>query len=151
MSAPGHPHSRQHSPQFEPSQVRIDVWLWAARFFKTRMLAKHAIEAGRVSIEGQNSKPSRHVQVGMRISIERENERFEIEVIDLAERRGPARDARQLYREDAGSIARREAEREQRRLTFQGFRPPTTRPDKKSRRQLASLGKESELPPWWPR
>ena len=121
-------------------QVRVDLWLWAARFFKTRTLAKQAIEAGKVEINGATCKPSRVVHVGDRLSISRGDERFEIETLGVSEQRGPAPIAQQLYRESEESIARRAAEREQRRLANAGFQPPKSKPDKRARRLLQALG-----------
>lgn len=123
----------------EPS-VRLDLWLWAARFFKTRALAKQAIERGQVRIEGQAPKPSRSVRIGLVLQIERAGERYEVEVRGLAEQRGPASVAQQLYAESEASVAARLAERERRRFEAQGYRPPETRPNKRQRRLIQALG-----------
>src|SRR5690606_26907171 len=77
--------------------VRIDVWLWAARFFKTRSLAKREVEAGRVAIAGASCKPSRLVRIGDRLHVRRGEDRYEIDVLALAETRGPAAVAQALY------------------------------------------------------
>lgn len=121
-------------------EVRIDVWLWATRFFKTRALAKQAIEGGKVEVKGQGCKPSRALRPGDRLVIVRGEERFEIEAIALSERRGPAAQAQALYREDESSIARRASEREARRLAQAGFQPPKSKPDKRARRLIQALG-----------
>jgi ribosome-associated heat shock protein Hsp15 len=123
-----------------PSEVRIDVWLWAARFFKTRTLAKQAIESGKVEINGQGCKPSRAVHIGDRLQIVRGEERFELQAAGLSEHRGPASQAQMLYRESDESIARRAREREQRRLAQAGFQPPKSKPDKRARRLIQALG-----------
>lgn len=117
--------------------VRADVWIWAARFFKTRSLARRAIDGGKIELNGVHCKPAKLVQVGDRLRITRGEERFDIEVLALAERRGPASVAQTLYAEIPASRAAREAERERRRLT----RPvrPDQRPDKAARRQLRAL------------
>lgn len=120
--------------------VRADVWLWAARFFKTRALAKQAIERGQVRIDGQAPKPSRAVRIGLVLAIERAGERYEVEVRGLADQRGPASLAQQLYAESEASIATRLAEREKRRLEAQGYQPPETRPNKRQRRLIQALG-----------
>lgn len=120
--------------------VRVDVWLWAARFFKTRSLAKQSVEAGRIEVNGQACKPARALRRGDRLSIRRGDERFEIDVVQLSETRGPAPVAQQLYLETDESLARRAAEREQRRLANAGFQAPKSKPDKRARRLIQALG-----------
>jgi ribosome-associated heat shock protein Hsp15 len=120
--------------------VRLDLWLWAARFFKTRALAKKAIELGQVRIDGQTLKPSRTVRAGLVLAIERAGERYEIEVRGVAEQRGPASVAQQLYVESEASMAARLAEREKRRFEAQGYQAPETRPNKRQRRLIQALG-----------
>ena len=124
----------------ESGSVRIDVWLWAARFFKTRSLAKQAVEAGRVEINGQACKPARAVRTTDRLDIRRGDERFEIDVAGLSDKRGSAPVAQQLYRETDASLARRAAEAEQRRLANAGFKAPKSKPDKRARRLIQALG-----------
>ena len=85
------------------SRVRIDKWLWAARFFKTRSLAARACELGRIACNGQNVKPAREVHLGDRLSIKNESGEFEVDVLVLSEMRGPAAVARTLYEETQGS------------------------------------------------
>lgn len=120
--------------------VRLDLWLWAARFYKTRSLAKQAIEAGRVEVEGQGAKPSRGVKAGEKLSVRRGDELFEIEVLALSSKRGSAPVARTLYAELPDSIARRAAELEKRRLEATGYRAPLSKPDKRARRLIQALG-----------
>ncbi len=122
------------------AEVRIDLWLWAARFYKTRSLAKQAIEGGKVLVGDAACKSSRSLRGGERLSITRGEERFEIDVLGLSDTRGPASVAQQLYREDTASIARRAAEREARRLDRAGFQPPLGKPDKRARRLIRALG-----------
>lgn len=98
------------------SRVRIDKWLWAARFFKTRALASEAVNGGLVHLNGARVKPARGIGVGDRLEITRGEERFAVEVLALAERRGPVSVARELYRESAESLQARESQREARRL-----------------------------------
>src|SRR5581483_2268833 len=95
--------------------VRLDTWLWAARFFKTRSLAKQAIEAGRVALAGRACKPAHVLHSGAMLRIMRGEECFEIEVVGLSERRGPVAVAQTLYRESEESRLARETAREQRR------------------------------------
>jgi ribosome-associated heat shock protein Hsp15 len=134
--------------------VRLDIWLWASRFFKTRALAKQAVEGGKIEFPtGPASKPARPVRIGDRLSVRRGDECFEIEVLGLSEKRGPATAAQLLFVEDESSIAHRAAEREKRRIEQAGgLDHPPGRPDKKSRRQIRGLpgGKAGKMPPWWP-
>lgn len=120
-----------------PQPVRADLWLWAARFFKTRRLSREAIDGGRVELNDGTCKPSKTVKVGDVLRVTRGVERFEVEVLDLSDKRGPASAAQALYRESAASVAAREAQREQQRLL--GAAGPAHRPDKQARRNLRRL------------
>lgn len=120
--------------------VRLDLWLWAARFFKTRALAKHAIETGKVDVGGQRAKPSRGLRIGDTLVIARGEERFEVEVILLSDVRGPASIARGLYRESDASRLAREQARALSAAERAGFRAPETKPDKRARRLIRALG-----------
>lgn len=120
--------------------VRLDLWLWAARFYKTRSLAKHAIETGKVDVGGQRAKPSRVVRVGDAMRVMRGEEIFEIEVRGLSDTRGPASVAQTLYAESEASRARREAERATRAAARAGYQAPETKPDKRARRLIRALG-----------
>lgn len=127
----------------EYEEVRLDRWLWAARFFKTRALAQQAIAGGHVHVNGQRSKAARPVHPGDRVEITRGDERMEVEVRALSVRRGPAPQAQKLYAETASSVATREAARQLRR-DLAGSRPPATRPDKRARRRIISFTKTHE-------
>jgi ribosome-associated heat shock protein Hsp15 len=120
----------------EPDKVRLDKWLWAARFFKTRALATEAINGGHVHLNGQRPKPARPVQVGDELVIRKGPEEFRLLVRELSARRGPAKVAQQLYEEYEESRQRREALREQRRLEAAATPHPARRPDKKGRRKI---------------
>lgn len=121
------------------ARIRIDKWLWAARFYKTRALASSAVNGGKVHLNGQRIKSARAVKVGDCYEIHRGYDRLEIVVEQLASRRGPASIAQTLYTETAKSIARREKEAEQRKLS-QLQRPILDhRPSKKERRQIRSI------------
>ena len=120
--------------------VRLDLWLWAARFFKTRALAKHAIETGKVEVGGQRAKPARSVRVGDQLVVQRGEERFELEAIALSDVRGPANVAQTLYRESEASKLAREQARALRAAERAGFRPPESKPDKRARRLIRALG-----------
>jgi ribosome-associated heat shock protein Hsp15 len=120
--------------------IRLDVWLWAARFFKTRSLAKQAVETGKVDVAGQRAKASRLLRVGDALQVSRGEETFQISVLGLSDTRGPAPVAQALYAESEASRAAREAARAQRLAMRDGFRPPEHRPDKRARRLIRALG-----------
>ena len=116
--------------------LRIDKWLWAARFFKTRSLAAAAVARGNVLINGAAAKPARVLKGGDKLEITRERDRIEVIVMGLSGVRGPASEAALLYRETAQSSERRAAEREARALMPARTPAPPGRPDKKARREL---------------
>ncbi len=120
--------------------VRLDVWLWAARFFKTRSLAKQAVETGKVDVAGQRPKSSRAVRVGEQLQISRGDDIYEVQVRGLSELRGPAPVAQQLYEESEASRARRTEAHAQRQAARNGYLPPEHRPDKRARRLIRALG-----------
>ena len=124
----------------ESSSVRLDLWLWAARFFKTRALAKHAVESGKVEVGGQRAKPARGVRVGDALRVQRLEEVFEIEVLALSDLRGPASVAQGLYRESEASKLAREQARAQRAAERAGYHPPESKPDTRARRLIRALG-----------
>ena len=131
--------------QAEPSAptlpaVRLDVWLWAARFFKTRSLAKQAVETGKAEVGGQRAKPSRVVRIGDALRVVRGEEMFEVVVKGLSDQRGPAPVAQALYEESEASRQRRAELRAQRIAERDGYRPPEQRPDKRARRLIRALG-----------
>ena len=112
---------------------RLDKWLWSARFYKTRLQAVEAINGGHVHVNGQHSKPSKLVRVGDEIEITKGPYRWQLVIEALAQRRGPAIEARQLYSEQAESMRQREAMRAERKLVAP---VPTKRPDKRQRRKI---------------
>jgi ribosome-associated heat shock protein Hsp15 len=120
----------------DSDKIRLDKWLWAARFFKTRALATEAINGGHVHLNGNRPKPSRTLQPGDELTIRKGQEAFHIIVRELSAKRGPASVAQQLYEETAESRSRREALREQRRLQAAAEPRPAKRPDKKGRRKI---------------
>ena len=121
------------------SGVRIDRWLWAARFFKTRSLAKAAVEGGKVHLESSRVKPSKEVQVGQQLEIRR-GDTFQVVIIEtLSEQRGSATIAQTLYTETPESIEQRELRKSVRRMERAGLNIPSSKPDKKNRRALAQL------------
>jgi ribosome-associated heat shock protein Hsp15 len=116
--------------------VRIDIWLWAARFFKTRALAKKACDLGRVRSHGQPVKPARNLHIGERIQITTESGEFEIDVLQLSDLRGPASIAQTLYRETEVSKELRAKAAEERKANRMFAPAPTTRPSKRDRRRI---------------
>ncbi len=120
----------------EDNRVRLDKWLWAARFFKTRALASSAVSGGKVHLQGQRIKPARWVKLGDRYEVQRGYERLEIVVTGLSDRRGSATQAQALYTETEESLERREIEAEKRRLAALQRPYSPARPDKKQRRKI---------------
>ncbi len=119
--------------------VRIDKWLWAARFYKTRSLAAQAVTRGKVQLNGARVKPARAVKVADQLEIRKDGFSFCISVLALSERRGPAKVAQTLYQESQDSVEKRALLREQYSLANASTPRPEHKPDKKARRQLRNL------------
>jgi ribosome-associated heat shock protein Hsp15 len=119
--------------------VRIDKWLWAARFFKTRSLASRACELGRVRANGQPVKPARAVQIGEMIEVKNESGEFQIEILGLSEMRGPAPVAQRLYRETEASRELRVKVAEQRKAMPRFETTRIGKPSKRDRREIDRL------------
>jgi len=119
----------------QDTSVRLDKWLWAARFFKTRTLAKSAIENGKVLIDGQKCKPSRTIGGNETLTIRRGDEVIEVVVVMLSEQRRGAPEAQKLYQETGESMARRE-QLAANRKALRDSMPISVRPNKKQRRQI---------------
>ena len=128
------------------TSVRIDRWLWAARFFKTRSLAKAAVEGGKIDVAGQKPKPSKEVTLDMQICVRAHGYEKVVIVTGLADKRGSATIAQTLYQETPASMAAREAQRANERMLRAGLRVPSTRPDKHQRQALKVLKQSSEDP-----
>jgi len=124
----------------DKDNVRIDKWLWAARFFKTRSLATDAVDRGRVRIGGEPVKPARAVKLDDKISIDNGSDRWEVVVLGISDVRGAAPVARALYQETAHSIERREHDQEARRLFPEPGSSIKGRPTKRDRRALSRAG-----------
>jgi ribosome-associated heat shock protein Hsp15 len=116
--------------------VRLDKWLWAARFFKTRVLASEAVTGGKVHLAGIRVKPSRKVKINDCFEIERGYERYEVIVTEVTDRRGSAASAQNLYLETECSINKRIGEAEKRKLAMMQRPRSDSRPDKKQRRKI---------------
>ncbi|WP_288379317.1 RNA-binding S4 domain-containing protein [uncultured Massilia sp.] len=123
----------------EDKNVRIDKWLWAARFFKTRSLATDAIDRGRVRIDGEPVKPARNVKVNDKLLIDNGSDRWEVIVAALSDARGPAPVARTLYFETDESIAKRENDKTARRLFPEPSLDIKGRPTKRDRRAISRV------------
>jgi ribosome-associated heat shock protein Hsp15 len=128
--------------------VRLDKWLWAARFFPTRAVATQAIEAGKVHVNSQRAKASRNLLVGDQLTIRAETELFAVTVLALAKQRRPAAEARLLYEESEESQARRQREQEMRQLAKAaggiGVPAGAGRPGKRDRRKIIAFVRKGE-------
>jgi ribosome-associated heat shock protein Hsp15 len=124
--------------------VRIDKWIWAARFFKTRSLAAQAVQKGRVRVDGEMVKPARDVRVGDLVSVWIEHTEWEMTVMGLSEVRGPATVARTLYEETAAGRERRETAEARRALYREPAAALDGRPTKRERRTIDRLDRSGE-------
>lgn len=119
--------------------VRLDKWLWAARFFKTRSMATQAVNGGKVRLNDIRTKAAHSVAAGDRLAINNGHEEFAVTVLAVSVTRRPASEARLLYHESEESLKKREEEREMRRLIHAGSMAPARRPDKRDRRKIKSF------------
>jgi len=122
------------------SGVRLDKWLWAARFFKTRSLAADAVGGGKVKLNDAPVKPARELKIGDRLDIGNGDTRWQVMILALSEKRGPASEARQLYEETPDSLAEREAARMRQKFSIEPAADIHGRPTKRDRRRLERLG-----------
>ena len=126
-------------------RLRVDKWLWAARFFKTRSIAKTAIEGGKVHLEGKRVKVSREISVGEILVIKQGWDEKEVVVRALSAQRGPAPIARELYEETANSIEKREREAQARKAAGGAVARPAQKPGKHQRKALERLRKQFDV------
>jgi ribosome-associated heat shock protein Hsp15 len=124
--------------------VRVDKWLWAARFFKTRSAAQQAIDGGRIKLNGERVKPAKTVSIGDRLSIHIGMYEWLVTVRALSDKRGPATEARELYEEDVESAAKRAEQVERRKAYGHPGADREGRPTKRDRRQLERWRDDSE-------
>lgn len=124
--------------------VRLDKWLWAARFYKNRALARQMVQSGKVQYDGQRSKPSKVVQTGATITLRQGFDTKEVIVMALSDQRRGASEAQTLYEETAASIEKRAQNAEARKLNALYNPHPDGRPDKKQRRQLIKMKDSGE-------
>ena len=123
----------------KPDAVRLDLWLWAARFYKTRTLAKAAVEGGKVRVNAQACKPAKAMHINDLVSLVQGNEALEVRVCALSEQRANAAIAATLYSELAESLTKRTSLREQTRLQRLGYQAPASKPDKRDRRKISEF------------
>ena len=126
-------------------RLRVDKWLWAARFYKTRSIAKAAIESGKVHLDGQRVKVSREITIGERLAIKQGWEEKEVIVKSLSDQRGPAPVAQMLYEETPESTQRREREAQARKAAGGAMARPVQKPGKHERKALEKLRKQFDL------
>jgi ribosome-associated heat shock protein Hsp15 len=129
----------------DPDRVRLDKWLWAARFFRTRAKARAAIEGGKVECEGQRAKPAREIAPGAMLKIRQGFDEMLVRVIRVSEARGAAPEARTLYEETPESVEAREAEAVRRRARREAVQFPSGRPERRDRRELERIKKRGGL------
>ena len=125
-------------------KVRLDKWLWAARFFKTRSLAVTAIKGGKITVNGQQAKPAREIIVGDRLTISQGQERKTVFILALSAQRGSAATAQQLYEETAESVEQRNREKTLRQMAAIQRPRGEGRPTKRQRRQIHRFTRSSE-------
>lgn len=123
----------------ESESIRLDKWLWAARFFKTRSLASRAVNGGKVHLDGNRVKAARSVAVGDKLLITIGTMEFHITVLGISKYRRPAKEARLLYVESEESIKVREEQRDLRRMANSGYTAPSGKPGKRDRRKIRSF------------
>ncbi|MCW8331068.1 ribosome-associated heat shock protein Hsp15 [Photobacterium sp. SDRW27] len=126
----------QQSSDSDTLQVRLDKWLWAARFYKTRSIARNMIDGGKVHYNGQRSKPSKMVEVGAEVRLRQGNDEKTVVIAKLSGTRRGAPEAQTLYQETAESIKQREVHAKMRKLNAFDSPSPDKRPDKKQRRDI---------------
>ncbi len=131
-----------HADATSSAKVRLDKWLWAARFFKTRSLAKQAIDGGKVHYNDQRAKVSKEVEIGALLLLRQGWDEVEIEIVALSDQRGSAPQARLLYVETPASVVRRERAAAERKALANSAPHTPDRPDKKQRRMLQRLKQE---------
>lgn len=124
--------------------MRLDKWLWAARFYKTRALATEAVSGGKVHLNDKRVKPGREVKPGDGLTIQRGGFTFAVVVLGVNKQRRPAKEAQLLYEESEASIAARKEQAEEQRLAFSGQNAPDHRPNKRERRHIVRFTRKHE-------
>lgn len=137
--------SNHKNPSTKPQEaVRLDKWLWAARFYKTRSLATEAIKGGKVHLNDQRVKPSHHVEIGHKVRIKKESVEQTVIIKELSAKRGPAKIAQTLYEETQESIEQREKQLQERKAIMAGMPQfQSRRPNKKERRKIIQFKQDN--------
>lgn len=137
--------SNHKNPSTKPQEaVRLDKWLWAARFYKTRSLATEAIKGGKVHLNNQRVKPSHHVEIGHKVRIKKESVEQTVIIKELSAKRGPAKIAQTLYEETQESIEQREKQLQERKAIMAGMPQfQSRRPNKKERRKIIQFKQDN--------
>lgn len=136
-------HNKSHCAATDISTIRLDKWLWAARFYKTRSLATEAIKGGKVHLNGQRVKPSHNAEIGHTLRIKKESIEQTVVIKELSAKRGPATIARTLYEETPESIELREKRTQERKALYAGMpQHSVRRPSKKDRRKIIQFKQE---------
>lgn len=137
--------SNHKNPSTKPQEaVRLDKWLWAARFYKTRSLATEAIKGGKVHLNDQRVKPSHHVEIGHKVRIKKESVEQTVIIKALSAKRGPAKIAQTLYEETQESIEQREKQLQERKAIMAGMPQfQSRRPNKKERRKIIQFKQDN--------
>lgn len=130
---------KKNNQEQSDNEIRLDKWLWAARFYKTRSIAKAMIEGGKVHYNGQRAKVSKAVEIGAMIKLCQGNEEKEVEVLALSDQRRGAPEAQLLYQETEKSVKQREAIAFARKANALSMPHPDRRPNKKERRELVKF------------
>jgi ribosome-associated heat shock protein Hsp15 len=128
----------------QPEKIRIDKWLWAARFFRTRAIAADAVNGGKVHVNGQRVKSSRPIQIEDRLEITRGQVHLVVVVAELSDKRGPAKVAQTLYQETPESIEKRELSSQQRKAFNSSMPKSQGKPSKHQRREIRKVSGKSQ-------
>jgi ribosome-associated heat shock protein Hsp15 len=139
-----HPHEKAVKED-QVLKIRLDKWLWAARFYKTRALATEAIKGGKIHVNNSRIKPSHHIQLGESVRIRKQHEEKTLVIEVLSDKRGPATVAQTLYTESSESIAKREEFSQQKRDMYLLNPTPVKRPNKKQRRHIIKFKQEKNF------
>lgn len=128
----------------QSATIRLDKWLWAARFFKTRAMASNAVNGGKVHLNGGRTKSAKNVAIGDELVITIGFMVFHVTVLGISKYRRPAKEAQLLYEESEESMKKREEQRDLRRMSKDGYLPPGNKPSKRDRRKIRTFTRKDE-------